>query len=101
MIFVDTASSCYLHKSACLEAPASVYWLHTNKTVPYPSGKGEVCKTFMHRFESDRHLVPEPALTVVRVSFCGALELVGTPLFFRCPEFQQDSVHQCRVRLPG
>ena len=23
---------------------------------PYPSGKGEVCKTFMHRFESDRRL---------------------------------------------
>src|SRR5262249_13572434 len=25
---------------------------------PYPSGKGEVCKTFMHRFESDRRLFP-------------------------------------------
>src|SRR5438552_18860528 len=24
---------------------------------PYPSGKGEVCKTFMHRFESDRRLL--------------------------------------------
>jgi hypothetical protein len=23
---------------------------------PYPSGKGEVCKTFMHQFESDRRL---------------------------------------------
>ena len=25
-------------------------------TAPYPSGKGEVCKTFMHRFESGRRL---------------------------------------------
>ena len=24
---------------------------------PYPRGKGEVCKTFMHRFDSDRRLV--------------------------------------------
>ena len=23
---------------------------------PYPSGKGEVCKTFMNRFDSDRRL---------------------------------------------
>ena len=26
------------------------------QTAPYPSGKGEVCKTFMHRFESGRRL---------------------------------------------
>ena len=25
---------------------------------PYPRGKGEVCKTFMHRFESGRRLFP-------------------------------------------
>ena len=25
-------------------------------TATYPSGKGEVCKTFMHRFESGRRL---------------------------------------------
>ena len=24
--------------------------------VPYPSGKGKVCKTLIHRFESDWHL---------------------------------------------
>ena len=26
------------------------------QTAPYPSGKGEVCKTFMHQFDSDRRL---------------------------------------------
>ena len=26
------------------------------RLAPYPSGKGEVCKTFMHQFESDRRL---------------------------------------------
>ena len=25
-------------------------------SAPYPSGKGEVCKTFMHQFDSDRRL---------------------------------------------
>jgi|LSQX01.2.fsa_nt_gb hypothetical protein len=25
--------------------------------VPYPSGKGQVCKTSIHRFESGRHLL--------------------------------------------
>ena len=25
--------------------------------VPYPSGKGKVCKTLIHRFESDWHLL--------------------------------------------
>jgi hypothetical protein len=32
---------------------------------PYPSGKGEVCKTFMHRFESDRRLL----LDLLRLTF--------------------------------
>ncbi len=27
-----------------------------DEMVPYPSGKGQVCKTSMHRFESGRHL---------------------------------------------
>ena len=29
-------------------------------TAPYPSGKGEVCKTFMHQFESGRRLIFGP-----------------------------------------
>ena len=29
---------------------------NAGKTAPYPSGKGEVCKTFMQRFESARRL---------------------------------------------
>jgi hypothetical protein len=28
------------------------------KTARYPSGKGEVCKTFMRRFDSDPRLHP-------------------------------------------
>ena len=35
---------------------------------PYPSGKGEVCKTFMHRFESDRRLLQASEIhRVVRI----------------------------------
>ena len=42
---------------------------------PYPSGKGEVCKTFMHRFESDRRLLVDTA----RLTF-------GFTIFsFQCP----------------
>ena len=29
---------------------------HMMRMAPYPSGKGEVCKTFMNRFDSDRRL---------------------------------------------
>ena len=31
-------------------------FLSITDLAPYPSGKGEVCKTFMHRFESGRRL---------------------------------------------
>ena len=37
-------------------AQANVAWA-LQCLAPYPSGKGEVCKTFMHRFESDRRLL--------------------------------------------
>ena len=33
---------------------------------PYPSGKGEVCKTFMHRFESDRRLLIQSTQFTIR-----------------------------------
>src|SRR2546426_8870510 len=49
------------------------------RMAPYPSGKGEVCKTFMHRFESDRRLYPPdiaplvfhlPAATIRQCHIC-------------------------------
>ena len=32
------------------------YIAHVRFQAPYPRGKGEVCKTFMHRFDSGRRL---------------------------------------------
>ena len=46
---------------------------------PYPSGKGEVCKTFMRRFESARRLRTSPATTLARslvASAAGVAKLV-------------------------
>ncbi|MBM2845600.1 MAG: hypothetical protein HW407_912 [Bacteroidetes bacterium] len=37
---------------------------------PYPSGKGEVCKTFMRRFESARRLIGRPVRSRIDVSGC-------------------------------
>ena len=37
---------------------------------PYPSGKGVVCKTIMHQFDSDRRLV-------LRDVLCGPILLPG------------------------
>jgi hypothetical protein len=37
-----------------------VMFINAYRMVPYPSGKGKVCKTLMHRFESDWHLLKEP-----------------------------------------
>ena len=36
--------------------PYFCYLLQALFMAPYPSGKGEVCKTFMHRFEPGRRL---------------------------------------------
>ncbi len=47
-------------------APARVYALrasangHFKIRARYPSGKGEVCKTFMRRFDSDPRLQLQP-----------------------------------------
>src|SRR5262249_35415744 len=44
---------------------------------PYPSGKGEVCKTFMHRFESDRRLLVD----LLRLNFgFDSLKIAGFSL---------------------
>ena len=43
----------------------------------YPSGKGEVCKTFMHRFESDRRLYdawpPQRFICFLQSGYCGVV----------------------------
>ncbi len=39
---------------------AALLWAESS-SAPYPRGKGEVCKTFMHRFESGRRLSPPPS----------------------------------------
>ncbi len=50
-------------------APARVYALRDKAEAGfqfkarYPSGKGEVCKTFMRRFDSDPRLQPFQAVT--------------------------------------
>jgi hypothetical protein len=36
----------------------SWFWGYLNFRARYPSGKGEVCKTFMRRFDSDPRLQP-------------------------------------------
>ena len=48
----------------CFRSPAGGGWELTRKA-PYPSGKGEVCKTFMQRFESARRLQITPAVLSV------------------------------------
>ena len=46
-------------------------WQVEKGAAPYPSGKGEVCKTFMRRFESARRLTEDPLNCVA----------IRTPLF--------------------
>src|SRR5262245_3851859 len=55
----------------------------SSSMAPYPSGKGEVCKTFMHRFESDRRFLNQMKALVALVTFiafCG-----GTICATACP----------------
>ena len=51
-------------------APARVYALRASvREARYPSGKGEVCKTFMRRFDSDPRLQKKlPRVTLARRS---------------------------------
>ena len=46
----------YFAKGALGLARGNRSVLEEDLLATYPSGKGEVCKTFMHRFESDRRL---------------------------------------------
>ena len=52
---ISNAGLLLLFSRLRLNFPALVIMRLEHKA-PYPSGKGEVCKTFMHRFESDRRL---------------------------------------------
>ena len=70
MGFFDGADQGENAKTWCTVIAARMYkvnaaslWTRTvlsvmvEKKAPYPSGKGEVCKTFMHQFDSDRRLI--------------------------------------------
>jgi hypothetical protein len=48
-----------------LTEKAKMNYLSDDLTAPYPSGKGEVCKTFMQRFESARRLYPAQVVELV------------------------------------
>jgi hypothetical protein len=61
---VDVAGSTPVSRSRFLSPPVptdglfSVVTLTYGAGARYPSGKGEVCKTFMRRFDSDPRLQP-------------------------------------------
>jgi hypothetical protein len=57
-----------------LSGPAKEHWYKAR----YPSGKGEVCKTFMRRFASDPRLQILQSLETFATKY--ALTLKGTSL---------------------
>ncbi len=57
------------HSTVCLDIGGLLWYILPESNLPsifhimapYPRGKGEVCKTFMHRFDSGRRLTARAA----------------------------------------